>query len=238
MVFSLIPLFTFILQKNKKINFTTYYLIFVLILTQGFIGWYMVQSGLVNDVTVSHYRLSVHLSFAILIISIIFWQILNIKHQTSKSFLNFNSKELPYLILVFLIFFQIVLGAFVSGLDAGKVYQSWPLMGNNYFPNDVDINRINDFLDFDNHSLVQFYHRNLAYIITIYVFVLSYLILKNKIIHLYKPFFLLFLFLFIQIIIGIFTLLSGLKIVFASIHQISSVILVLSSINLYFSTIK
>ena len=110
-----------------------------------------------------------------------------------------------------------------------KVYQTWPLMGNNYFPNDVNINRINDFLDFDNHSLVQFYHRNLAYIITIYVFVLSYLILKNKIVHLYKPFFLLFLFLFIQIIIGIFTLLSGLKIVFASIIKYH-VILVLSSI--------
>ena len=53
-------------------------------------------------------------------------------------------------------------------------------MGNNYFPNDVNINRINDFLDFDNHSLVQFYLRNLAYIITIYVFVLSYLILKKN----------------------------------------------------------
>ncbi len=180
-IFFLLPLIYFHFSKKiKKINFFPYYIIFVLILIQGFIGWYMVQSGLVNDITVSHYRLSVHLSFAILIISIIFWQILNIKHNTSKSFFNFNNKELPYLILIFLIFFQIVLGAFVSGLDAGKVYQTWPLMGYNYFPNDVDIDKINDFFDFNNHSLVQFYHRNIAYIITIYVFILSYLILKKK----------------------------------------------------------
>ncbi len=238
-IFFFIPLIYFhFFKKIKEINFFPYYIIFLLILIQGFIGWFMVQSGLVNDVTVSHYRLSVHLSFAILIISIIFWQILNINNNSSKSFFNFNNKKLPYFILIFLIFFQIVLGAFVSGLDAGKVYQTWPLMGYNYFPNDVDINKINDFFDFNNHSLVQFYHRNVAYIITIYIFVLSYFIFKNKSVHLYKPFFLVFLFLSIQIVIGIFTLLSGLKIIFASVHQISGVILVLTSINLYFSTIK
>ena len=60
----------------------------------------------------------------------------------------------------------------MSGLDAGKIYQTWPLMGNSYFPNDT-ILVINNLLNFDNHSLVQFYHRNLAYFILIYVLFLT-----------------------------------------------------------------
>ena len=61
-------------------------IVMVLIVFQGFIGWYMVTSGLVNNVTVSHYRLSIHLSIAILIISIIFWQILNLERSDTKVF--------------------------------------------------------------------------------------------------------------------------------------------------------
>ena len=55
-------------------------------LAQGGIGWYMVKSGLTNDVSVSHYRLSLHLSMAFVIISIIFWLIINFKNKTLKSF--------------------------------------------------------------------------------------------------------------------------------------------------------
>ena len=72
--------------------------------------------------------------------------------------------------LIFLIFSQIILGAFVSGLDAGRLYQTWPLMGYQYFPDDLAINDLRIFYDFDNHSLIQFYHRNLAYLIIIYIF--------------------------------------------------------------------
>ena len=76
----LLPLlyFTFI----KKINIKTllpFYIIFFLVVLQGIAGWFMVQSGLVHDVTVSHYRLSLHLILAFIIISVIFWQILNLK---------------------------------------------------------------------------------------------------------------------------------------------------------------
>ena len=71
-------------------------------------------------------------------------------------------------ILFFLILLQIILGAFVSGLDAGKIYQTWPLMGQSFVPNDLIIKNFNNFFDFNNHSLVQFYHRSLAYLITIF----------------------------------------------------------------------
>ena len=89
----------------------------------------MVQSGLVNKVSVSHYRLSLHLSLAVIIISIIFWLIINIKRNTFINFFSFNKNNLPIFFLIFLIFTQIILGAFVSGLDAGKIYQTWPSYG-------------------------------------------------------------------------------------------------------------
>ena len=80
----------------------------------------MVKSGLVNDITVSHYRLSIHLSIAILIISIIFWLIKNIKYQKNKKFFKISSNNFPFQFLILIIFLQIIMGAFVSGLDAGK----------------------------------------------------------------------------------------------------------------------
>ena len=126
----LIPLIYFHYRnKISKEFLTPLYLVLFLIILQGFIGWYMVQSGLMNDVTVSHYRLSVHLSLALLIISILFWIFLNTIKKTKKKFFLLENKNIIFLFLFLLIFSQIILGAFVSGLDAGKIYQTWPLMG-------------------------------------------------------------------------------------------------------------
>tara|TARA_Y100000816_G_scaffold254874_1_gene207346 strand:+ start:4068 stop:5093 length:1026 start_codon:yes stop_codon:yes gene_type:complete len=235
----LLPLlyFTFI----KKINIKTllpFYIIFFLVVLQGIAGWFMVQSGLVHDVTVSHYRLSLHLILAFIIISVIFWQILNLKKNENKSFFVLTNKRIPFIFLIFLIFLQIIFGAFVSGLDAGKIYQSWPLMGNNYFPNDLEVIKFNDFLDLESHSLVQFYHRNIAYFIIFYVIVLSFFIFKKKDTKLLKPLYLVIALLTVQVVLGIFTLLSNLHIVLASSHQITSAILVLSALNLYYNVIK
>ena len=88
------------------------------------------------------------------------------------------------------------MGAFVSGLDAGKIYQTWPLMGNGFFPNDLYFDTYSKILEFDNHSLVQFYHRNLAYLILIYVIFLSIFIYKKKLKNLYNPLKLVFFFSF------------------------------------------
>ncbi len=238
-LFFLIPLLFFYFSKsiNKKYMHTCYK-IFFLIVVQGLIGWYMVKSGLVNDVTVSHYRLSIHLGIAIFIISTIFWLVLNILLKNNKPFFYFSKKNIPFLILILLIFLQIILGAFVSGLDAGKIYQTWPMMGYSYFPDDIDLNIVRDAMDFNNHSLVQFYHRNLAYMITFYIFVLSAFIFYKNLKNLYTPLKIVFIFLIIQVILGIFTLLSGLNIFLASAHQITSVILVFSAIYLYYYQAK
>ena len=238
-LFFLIPLIFFLVTKKiKKEYLNICYLIFILILIQGIVGWFMVKSGLVLDVTVSHYRLSVHLSIAFIIISTIFWLIKNIKSGKNKIFYFFTKNNLPFQFLILFLYIQIVMGAFVSGLDAGKIYQTWPMMGQNFLPDDIHLSSLLGLIEFDNHSLVQFYHRILAYFIVFYVFALSIYIFKNKILNLYIPLKILLFFLFLQIILGILTLISGLNIYLASMHQITSVLLVLSAINLYYLRAK
>ncbi len=237
-LFFLLPLLYF--HFVKKINFRylkQYYLILILITFQGIVGWYMVTSGLSDNVTVSHYRLSVHLIIAILIISIIFWQLLNVKNSKTNNFFKFESYKIPFIFLIFLLYLQIILGAFVSGLDAGKIYQTWPNMGNNFFPDDLSFS-LNVLVDFNNHSLVQFYHRNVAYFISFYILILCFYIFRKKNKKFFKHGLFLLLILVTQIFLGIFTLISNLNILLASAHQISSVILVLGALNLYYAIIK
>jgi len=238
-LFFLLPLLYFYFSKkiNKK-YIQVCMLIFLLIVFQGIVGWYMVKSGLVNDITVSHYRLSIHLFTGIIIISTIFWLLMNIIRNKNKIFFKFKKDNLPFLILFLLLFTQIIIGAFVSGLDAGRIYQTWPLMGNNFLPNDLSFDTYENFLEFNNHSLVQFYHRSLAYFITIYVLILTISIYKKKLFNLYNSVNVLIFFLFLQATLGILTLISDVNILLASAHQITSVLLVFSALNLYFLRTK
>ncbi len=238
-LFFLIPLIYFYLTKQiKKEYIYICILIFFFILFQGVIGWYMVKSGLVNNITVSHYRLSIHLTTAVIIISMIFWLLKNFINRKNKIFFRYSLENLPFHLLVILIFFQIIVGAFVSGLDAGMIYQTWPKMGNTFIPNDLVFFNFLNIFEFNNHSLVQFYHRSLAYLIIIYVIFLSTYIYKKKLDKLYTPLKILILFLILQVLLGIFTLISGLNIYLASSHQIISIFLVLSAINLYYFRTK
>ena len=238
-LFFLLPLIYFYLSNKINNNYLKKcFFILSLIILQGFLGWYMVKSGLVNNVSVSHYRLSLHLITAILIISSLFWLVKNVSKKKNKSFFIYSKKYLLYQCLIILIFFQIIMGAFVSGLDAGMIYQTWPLMGNSYFPNDLDLFEFKTFLNLNNHSLVQFYHRNLAYFIILYSLFLSFVIFKKKEKNLYKPLKILLLIISLQIFLGIITLINNLNIYLASAHQITSVLLVFSALNLYFLKVK
>ncbi len=221
-----IPLvyFTFKLSIKKLIN---YYFIFFLICFQGFLGWYMVSSGLIDRIDVSHFRLSLHLIVAFLILSLIFWNYLK---------LNIRIKEQPKLnfffpfTLLILIFLQIIIGAFVSGMDAGLIYNSWPLMGNNYFPDDNKLINLFNLAAFSDASLVQFIHRNLAYIILFFYILIFFKVYKKKIKGSFLAINLVGIFLLSQVILGILTLLNGAQIILASLHQISSIFLVSASI--------
>tara|TARA_Y100001970_G_C14077892_1_gene773042 strand:+ start:17 stop:1033 length:1017 start_codon:yes stop_codon:yes gene_type:complete len=225
-IFFLIPLI-FLTIKLKFKNIKNLYLIFILICIQGFIGWYMVSSGLIDRVDVSHFRLSLHLVLAFIILSLIFWNYLLLK-KINISFDKIH-KNIPIIFLL-LIFIQISIGAFVSGLDAGRVYNSWPLMGDNFFPNDSTVNNLFTLTAFSDASLVQFMHRNLAYIIFLFYLFIFLKIFLNKLSGLFNTVILIGLLLIFQIVLGIFTLLSGAQIIISSMHQVSSILLVTSSI--------
>ncbi len=229
----LFPLLYFTFKEGFK-KLSILYLIFFLICFQGFVGWYMVSSGLIDRVDVSHFRLSLHLIIAFFILSLIFWNYLKLNIVSN------NRIKLKYYIPTFfliLIFIQIVIGAFVSGMDAGRIYNSWPLMGTSYFPDDNKFLNIFKITAFSDPSLVQFMHRNLAYLILSFYLIILVNVYKNKLIELYLAINLVGILLVIQIILGIVTLIYGAQIFLASMHQISSIFLVSSSVFfLYLNT--
>tara|TARA_B100001989_G_scaffold147186_1_gene104929 strand:+ start:98 stop:688 length:591 start_codon:yes stop_codon:yes gene_type:complete len=189
----------------------------------------MVQSGLVNNVDVSHFRLSIHLLFAFIILSLIFWNYLSLVNLNKRA-IKINN-YMPELFLS-LIFLQIIIGAFVSGMDAGKIYNTWPLMGDSYFPNDNKFINLFKLSAFSDPSLVQYLHRNLAYLIFILYMIILYITYRNKFFCLFKPVIILGIIILLQIILGIITVLSGANILIASLHQFCSILLITSS--LYF----
>jgi len=229
-LFYLIPLiyFSYKLKISKILNL---YFIFFLICFQGFIGWYMVSSGLVDRVDVSHFRLSIHLLIAFLILSLIFWNFLKYRNYNYVS--DGISPIIPLIFLI-LILIQIVIGAFVSGMDAGRIYNSWPLMGNTYFPNDNSVENLFKLSAFSDPSLVQFIHRNLAYVIGLFYLLIFFKVYKKKINKLYKTVNILGFFIILQIVLGIYTVLLGAQLYIAALHQVSSIFLVTSSIYFFF----
>ena len=223
-LFTLLPLIIFSLKfKNYKHYSNKYYWIFFLVCLQGFIGWYMVSSGLIENNDVSHFRLSIHLSLALFILCLIFWFILSI-YKIEKFY-----KKLPNFFLLFifnLIILQIVLGAFLSGLDGGLIYNSWPDMNGSFFPNDVEFKDIVNTQLFNNVSIIQFLHRFIAYLLLFFIIILNYLFIKNKLNIKNIIFF--DVAILIQVSLGIITLLSGAEIKYASLHQLGSIFVLTS----------
>ena len=218
-LFSVIPLIILSLRfKNSKYYSNKYYLIFLLVCLQGFIGWYMVSSGLIENNDVSHFRLSIHLFLALLILSLIFWFILDI--FKIKKF----DEKIPNLLLsiiLILIVIQIILGAFLSGLNGGLIYNSWPDMNGNFLPSDVGFKDVINTQLFNNPSIVQFLHRFTAYVLLLFIVILNYILIKNN--YGIKNIIFFDLAILIQIFLGIVTLISGVEIKYASLHQLGSI---------------
>ena len=229
-LFYIIPFVYFFLKnKIKKNEIYFFLLIFIFFLLQGFMGWYMVKSGLVSDTDVSHYRLAAHLSLAIIIYCMIFWSLLNYK---KKIFLNYKIATFLILFLIILILIQIIWGAFTSGLNAGLLYQTWPLMNEQFIANDVNIKNIISIESLSNPSYVQLLHRLLAYFIILYTFSIYFFYFRRM--NITKPFKLIFFAICIQVVLGIFTLISNLNIYLASLHQIGSILLISCTIYTLF----
>jgi cytochrome c oxidase assembly protein subunit 15 len=218
-LFTLIPLIFFSLKFNDTQYYSNkYYWIFFLVCLQGFIGWYMVSSGLIQNNDVSHFRLSIHLSLALFILCLIFWFILSV-YKVKK--FEFKFPNLLLLFILSLIFLQIILGAFLSGLDGGLVYNTWPDMNGSFFPNDVNYLDLLNTQLFNNVSIIQFLHRLTAYLLLFFILILNYFFIKNKLNI--KNVILFDIAILLQVFLGIVTLISGVEIKYASLHQLGSI---------------
>ena len=225
-----IPLLYFIIsnkiQKGKLINFLA---ILFLICTQGFIGWWMVSSGLINDrVDVSQYRLATHLGVAFVILACLFWLWRNQRESWPD---NSGNKNLIWLtsILSLLVYLQIILGAFVAGLKAGRTYNTWPLMDGDFIPKGYM--SLNPYWRniFENIGAVQFNHRTLAYIIIFFTICVFIAARNNQ--RLRRALLGFKILLVVQVLLGIFVLITGDALWLALTHQFSAIILWLSIVN-------
>jgi cytochrome c oxidase assembly protein subunit 15 len=134
---------------------------------QGAIGWYMVRSGLVDRVDVSHYRLAVHLGVAVMILGLLLWTALDLGREPRTS-VEIGVAAPQYwtaVALVAMIFLQVVLGALVAGLKAGLSHNTWPLMDGALIPSGLGAMSPWYLNAFENVLTVQFNHRMVAYVI-------------------------------------------------------------------------
>ena len=220
-LFFLIPLIYFIYVKRLSgvILFRTT-IIFSLICIQGIIGWWMVKSGLNEIPTVSQYRLSIHLSMAFIILGLSFWTAMDLYEGPVKKINLFDKIPIIFISLT------IIAGTFVSGMDAGLVYNSFPYMGETIVP--IEYGSLGIIDPFENPVSAQFHHRLLA-TLTLVIIILYFInyILKNEI---NRRIIVLSIAILCQFIIGVFTLLYSVPIVLGVIHQFGGVILFLSSL--------
>jgi cytochrome c oxidase assembly protein subunit 15 len=139
---------------------------------QGFMGWYMVKSGLVDNPDVSHYRLAAHLTTAFITFAYTLWVALDLIFP-NKAKVNINFRNLIRWGLAILLL-QIIYGAFVAGLDAGFIHNHWPMMSEGKFMHEtVYIEQSPWYKNFiEGKSGVQFVHRILAYIVVVFIFII------------------------------------------------------------------
>lgn len=171
----ILPFIYFLIKKQlSKATLKKSIVLLFLGAFQGFLGWYMVKSGLIDNPDVSHYRLAAHLITAFITFAFTFWVALDIifpdKKRINKRFRNLIRYGLLILIL------QIIYGAFVAGLDAGFIHNHWPLMNEGKFLHQTVYNEQDPIYKnfIEGKSGVQFVHRILAYIFTFFVFLIWY----------------------------------------------------------------
>lgn len=226
----IIPFIYFALKKYFS-NEELYSYSFLLFLggAQGIIGWWMVKSGLDVNPYVSHLRLAVHLIIAQIILSLIAYLFLKrLDIGIYKN--NFSSHRTFFIFFNIIIFFTVVYGAFMAGLDAGKSFNTWPKMGDNYIPENLIFIEDRLFGFFDNSVFIHFFHRALAYLSFLTILYMCFKHFKGIENKYQKIHFLIVLFLvLIQLFIGVFVVLSNVQVSLGSIHQIIGTLLFVSA---------
>ena len=210
---------------QKKIDkFITKRLLIILFFgsLQAFIGWWMVKSGLIDTPDVSQYRLAIHFGNSLLILFLLFWLILDLKNKKSKIKFDLN------LIIFFIICITIIAGSLVAGMDAGLMYNTYPLMNDSFFPSDYLSLGLLD--PFENPGSAQFHHRHLGFISLVAI---GIFFVKN---FYQTKVFLALVFLIVlivtQFVLGVYILLNYVPNLNASLHQIGAVLIFLTMIKI------
>ncbi len=190
---------------------------------QGFLGWYMVKSGLVDVPDVSHFRLAMHLTTAFITFAFTLWVALDLiypdKKEIDKRLRNFIRFALAILLL------QIIWGAFVAGLDAGWIHNHWPMMNEGKLMHEtVTTEQTPVWKNFvEGKSGVQFVHRYMAYVVVAMVFLIWYKTKKLALTSLQKyGINALIVLVIMQFILGVFTLIMQVPVVLGVLHQVTA----------------
>jgi len=190
---------------------------------QGAIGWWMVASGLVDRLDVSQYRLATHLGMAFILLGATFWTALDARYGAPP--VRAGNHTRWFLVLWGLLFVQILMGALVAGIDAGKIFNTWPGMNGQLIPDGYLAGLPFHQAIFESHAAVQLQHRWMAYIVTIAVGVTAFMIYREPRVAL-KPFMVILPALVIaQVALGIAALLAVAPLGLSLAHQAGAVVL-------------
>ena len=226
----IIPFFYFLMRKQlSKALVKKLILILALGAFQGFLGWFMVKSGLVNNPHVSHYRLAAHLVTAFALFGIIMDLAFKIGWPVANKVYAVYYRPILRTLLV-LISLQIIFGAFVAGLKAGLFYSTFPTMNGEWMPRVIQESvRENGWISWiDTVAGVQYIHRWLGIIVWTYTLMISVVFYSSLTDNQRKGFMLLFGMITLQALLGIFTLLYSVPIVMAVLHQLGALLTILA----------
>ena len=219
-----IPFVYFLLRKQlKKSTIKKCLILLAMGGFQGFLGWFMVKSGLVDKPDVSHYRLAMHLTTAFLTFAYTFWVALDLIFPLKKE-INTRFRNLIRVGLVILVI-QIIWGAFVAGLDAGWIHNHWPLMNDGeLIHQSVTTEQEPLWRNFiEGKSGVQFIHRYLAYIVVGIIGFIWFKARKNKTTMLQqKGINLLLILVGVQFVLGVLTLVLFVPVWLGVLHQVTA----------------
>ena len=191
---------------------------------QGFLGWFMVRSGLIDNPDVSHFRLSLHLTFAFITFAYTFWVALDLIYTDRKEVVSKQLRNIARIALIVLLI-QIIYGGFVAGLNAGLIHNHWPLMGDGQFMHDsIFLEESTNLLRFtEGKSGIQFVHRTVAYFVVAAILLLWY---RSRKVILEKSarsgITILVILVFVQFALGVFTLLLAVPLWLGLAHQIGA----------------
>ena len=209
--------------------------IFVLGAAQGALGWWMVESGLGDGrVAVSQYRLAAHLGLATILFGYVFWTALEIGGAARSRTVPGRWITLSTFGLSALVFVQMLLGAFMAGLDAGLAFNTWPSYAGRWIP--VGLFDLSPWWrnHFENHAMVHFQHRTVGYLVgVVAALLLSRLAAAGRPVKLAGIH--VAALIAVQIALGVFTVLSSVALPLAALHQICALALFASTLWLAYT---